>query len=135
MSDQPVGHSFRESHSHFPPGVSLKLILPKSTDTEVFRDAKNFMREKFEIGLVEDMQLVLAMNEKIAAFGLPTLDGRPDYSRGLVGDSESFRGWCHDLFPITGRDPSKSILKNSLIPKTSRLFSNPEQTYGCIYSK
>ncbi len=98
MSDQPVGHSFRESHSHFPPGVSLKLILPKSADTEVFQDAKNFMREKFEIGLVEDMQLVLAMNEKMAAFGLPTLDGRPDYSRGLVGDSESFRGWCHDLF-------------------------------------
>jgi predicted transcriptional regulator len=98
MYDQPVGHSFRESHTHFPLGVSLRLILPKSTDTEVFRDAKNFMGEKFEIGLVEDMRLVLAMNEKMAAFGLPTLDGRSDYSRGLIGDSVSFVGWCHDLF-------------------------------------
>jgi predicted transcriptional regulator len=98
MSDQPVGHSFRESHSHFPPGVSLRLILPKGADTDVFRDAKNFMGERFEIGLVEDMRLVLAMNEKMAAFGLPTLDGRPDYSRGLVGDSAPFHGWCCDLF-------------------------------------
>jgi len=98
ISDQPVGHSFRESHSHFPPNVKLKLILPKSADTEVFHAARNSMGPRLEIGLVDDLRLVLAMNEKIAAFGLPTLDGRSDYSRGLVGDSPKFRDWCRDLF-------------------------------------
>lgn len=98
LSDQPVGHSLRETHSHFSSNVNLRLILPKSIDTESFRAAKNSMGNRLEIGLVSDVRLVLAMNEKAAAFGLPTLDGRPDYSRGFVGNSPAFRGWCHDLF-------------------------------------
>lgn len=98
MSDQPVGHSLRESHSHFSPKVTLKIILPASADTEVFRAAKSSMGSRLEIGLVNDMKLVLTMNERMAGFSLPTLDGRPDYSRGFTGDSPSFRGWCRDLF-------------------------------------
>ena len=41
LSDQPVGHSMRETHSHFAGNVRLRLILPKSIDTEIFRSAKN----------------------------------------------------------------------------------------------
>jgi predicted transcriptional regulator len=98
MSDQPVGHSFRPEHAHFSPQTSLRLILPKSVDTELFREAKRQMGSRLQIGLVDDVKIVLALNEKIAAFALPALDGRIDYSRGFTGDSSSFQGWCRDLF-------------------------------------
>lgn len=42
-SDQPVGHSLRESHSHFGTGVSLRMILSKNVDMEIFRAAKSAM--------------------------------------------------------------------------------------------
>jgi len=56
------------------------------------------MGERLEIGLVSEVKVVLAMNEKSAGFGLPALDGRPDYSRGFVSDSPNFRRWCGDLY-------------------------------------
>jgi predicted transcriptional regulator len=98
MSDQPVGHSLRESHSHFSPQTSLRMILPKGVDTEVFRDARSVMGSRFEVGMVGEVKVVIAMNEKMAAVGLPALDGRIDYTRGLLGDTPSFHGWCRDLF-------------------------------------
>jgi predicted transcriptional regulator len=98
MSDQPVGHALRPDHSQFSNLTSLRLILPKGTDTEVFREARNRMGSRFQIGLVEQVKIVLALNEKIAAFGLPTKDGRIDYSRGFYGDNSSFQTWCRDLF-------------------------------------
>jgi predicted transcriptional regulator len=98
MSDQPVGHSLRPDHSHFSQQTELRAILPKTVDTEVFHDAKNAMGSRFKVGLVDDVKIVLALNEKMAGLGLPTLDGRIDYSRGLSGDNPSFQGWCRDLF-------------------------------------
>jgi len=98
MSDQPVGHTLRADHSHFSPNTQLRIILPKSVDTEVFRSARSAMESRLEVGLVDDVRLVIAMNEKYAAFGLPTLDGRSDYSRGFIGVSPTFHGWCRDLF-------------------------------------
>ncbi len=74
------------------------MILPKKVDTSVFQSARSTMGSRFEVGLLDDVRLVIAMNEKTAAFGLPTLDGRPDYSRGFIGDTPSFHGWCRDLF-------------------------------------
>jgi len=98
MSDQPVGHSQRPDHSHFSQNTTLRVILPKKADTGGFRSAKNVMGSRFEVGLLDDVKLVIAMNEKTAAFTLPTLDGRSDYGRGFVGDAPSFHGWCRDLF-------------------------------------
>ena len=98
MSDQPVGHFLHEDHSHFPKNTTLKIILPKSTDPEIFRSAKNTMGSRFDVGLLDEVKLVIAMNEKVAAVGLPTLDGRLDYDRGLVGDTPSFLKWSSDLF-------------------------------------
>jgi predicted transcriptional regulator len=56
------------------------------------------MGSRFEVGMVDEVRVVIAMNEKTAAVGLPTLDGRIDYSRGLLGDTPSFHEWCRDLF-------------------------------------
>ena len=69
------------------------------------------MGSRFEVGLLDDVKLVVAMNEKTAAFGLPTLDGRPDYSRGFVGDTPGFHGWCRDLVFTTGKSHSRNILR------------------------
>jgi predicted transcriptional regulator len=98
MSDQPVGHSLRPDHAHFSSQTSLRIILPKSADTTMFQNARKTMGARFEVGLVDEVKIVIAMNEKIAALGLPTLDKRIDYSRGFVGDSPSFHAWCSDLF-------------------------------------
>ena len=98
MSDQPVGHSLRADHSHFSHDTTLRVILPSRVDMAAFKSAKIAMGSRFEVGLLGNVNLVIAMNEKTAAFGLPTLDGRPDYSRGFVGDTQGFLGWCQDLF-------------------------------------
>lgn len=98
MSDQPIGHSLHADHSHFSKNTTLRMILPKSVDTEIFRAAKSQMGPRFEIGLVDDVRIALAMNERIAAIVLPTLDGRIDYGQGFCGDSQNFHQWCSDLF-------------------------------------
>jgi predicted transcriptional regulator len=98
MSDQPVGHSLRPEHAHFSDRTGLRIILPKSTDTTIFQDAQKTMGPRFEVGLIDEVKITLAMNEKIAGLGLPTMDKRIDYSRGLVGDNPSFHAWCSDLF-------------------------------------
>jgi predicted transcriptional regulator len=98
MSDQPVGHSMHPEHTHFSLQTHLRIILPKTVDTDVFRSARNTMGSRLQIGLLDDVKIVVAMNEKIAAMGLPTFDRRIDYSRGLSGDTPTFHGWCADLF-------------------------------------
>jgi predicted transcriptional regulator len=99
MSDRAVGHSFHEDHSNFSKGATLRLILPKSSvDTDVFRGARNAMGSRFQIGFIDEVRIVLALNEKMGAVSFPTLDGRPDYTRGFVGENPSFVGWCMDLF-------------------------------------
>ncbi len=75
MSDQPVGHSLRPDHSQFSENTAMRVILPADVDTEIFHGAKNLMGSRLQVGLLEEVKLVIAMNEKSAAFSLPTLDG------------------------------------------------------------
>jgi predicted transcriptional regulator len=98
MSDQAVGHYLHEDHSNYSKDVVLKILLPKNVDTGAFRAAKNVMGSRLQIGLLDQVKIVIALNEKIGAIALPTLDGRPDYTRGLFGESLSFVSWCRDLF-------------------------------------
>jgi predicted transcriptional regulator len=107
MSDQPVGHSFHPEHAHFSPQTNLRIILPKTVDTDIFRSAKNLMGPRFQVGLLDEVKLVLAMNEKMSAIGLPTFDGRIDYGRGLSGESEPFMAWCSDLFSHYWKNATK----------------------------
>ncbi len=109
MSDQPVGHALREDHSHFPEKTSLRLILPRHVDTGVFDDARKNMGSRFELGVVDDVRIVVAMNEKTAGIGFPTLDGRIDYTQGLSGGGPNFLGWCHDLFSYYWEESTKTI--------------------------
>ncbi len=98
MSDQPVGHSLREDHSHFSKDIVLRVILPKQVNVKVFTSARASMGARFQIGLVDEVRLVIAMNERSAGVGFPTSDGRIDYGRGLAGENPRFWGWCRDLF-------------------------------------
>jgi predicted transcriptional regulator len=110
MSDQPVGHSIDDSHSHFSPTTKLQIILPKSVDTGVFQKARKNMESRLQIGVVDEVKILLAISEKVAAFSLPTLDGRLDYSRGFIGESASFRKWCQDLFTYFWEGSQKKYL-------------------------
>ncbi len=67
------------------------------------------MGSRFEIGLLDDVKILLAMNERLAAFALPTLDGRPDYSRGFIGENPEFQGWCRDLFSYYWEKSTKKL--------------------------
>jgi predicted transcriptional regulator len=78
--------------------MKLRIILPRTVGTEEFRSARKTIGSRIEVGLLEEVKLVLAINERSAGFGLPTLDGRPDYSRGFIGNDPTFQGWCRDLF-------------------------------------
>lgn len=79
--------------------VSLKVILPSGiTSTQDYVEIRKGLRPGFELGLLNEVRVGLAMNEKVAGFSLPALGGRIDFLYGFKGSSPSFHKWCHDLF-------------------------------------
>jgi predicted transcriptional regulator len=77
-------------------GVVYKKIYPK--DAEIPEEYKARMGENFQIKTLEEIPLSLKMNERIAGVALRGINGKIDYSMGLVGEDESFRIWVHSIF-------------------------------------
>jgi len=72
-------------------GVEFRTILPETiVPPPGFRPAAGVERR-----LLPSVKINLFMTEKEALFGLPTLDGRFEYSVFVSGDRR-FRGWCLD---------------------------------------
>jgi len=74
-------------------GVVFRTILPETiVPPPGFRPAAGVERR-----LLPSVKINLFMTDKEAIFGLPTLEGRIDYSIFLSEDLK-FRKWCLDLF-------------------------------------
>ena len=97
MSDQlgaRLRHTYDQNH---PEKTSFRLILPRNIKPEVLEYSRSDLGAKLEIGLVDDVKVCIAMNEKIAGVFFPDLNGRIDFARGFTGKTSSFHRWCHDL--------------------------------------
>jgi len=74
-------------------GVEFRTILPETiVPPPGFRPAAGVERR-----LLPSVRINLFMTDKEALFGLPTLDGKFEYSV-FVSEDQRFRGWCLDLF-------------------------------------
>jgi predicted transcriptional regulator len=74
-------------------GVEFRTILPETiVPPPGFRPAAGVERR-----LLPSVKINLFMTDKEAIFGLPTLEGRFDYSI-FVSEDQRFRRWCLDLF-------------------------------------
>lgn len=77
-------------------GVVFKKIYPK--DAQIPSEYEARISDSYDIRTLEEIPLGLKMNEKIAGVALRDLNGKVDYSLGMVGEDESFRKWIGAVF-------------------------------------
>jgi predicted transcriptional regulator len=78
-------------------GVPLRIILPSSVAADLDPRPDQF-RGKVELGLVERVEVAMALSESVAGVAFPDLTGRLDFDKGLRSRDPLFHAWCSDLF-------------------------------------
>jgi len=93
-------------------GVAFRTILPETVvPPPGFRPAASGVERR----TLPSVKIRIFMNDKEAVFGLPTLEGKIDYTIFVSKDAK-FRRWCLDLFnyfwdqgkPLVGTVPNLS---------------------------
>jgi predicted transcriptional regulator len=92
--------------------VAIKVVVPSSTmhDADYATLWKEF-KGNVEVGLVDDVRVGMALNEKVAGIVFPDASGRVDFGRGLRSADPSFHRWCTDLFSFHWKDARKVSFK------------------------
>jgi predicted transcriptional regulator len=98
ISDQPIVTGMSVGKSFQSRTLTVRLIAEQITDRKEFVDAKSILPEKFEVAMLQDVQIALAINETTAGVCFPGLDGEIDFGKGFSGKDPQFRAWCCDLF-------------------------------------
>jgi len=78
--------------------LPVKLILQPGFDLKAFSEAKSMLPATFEVGVLGEVRVAMAINEKVAGVCFPGLDGKIDFGVGFIGSDTLFRSWCRDLF-------------------------------------
>jgi len=79
--------------------VALRIIVPaKALDGLSPGGIPNESRGRFELGVLEEVRVGLALNEALAGIAFPDASGKVDFNRGFRGRSPIFQRWCEDLF-------------------------------------
>lgn len=79
--------------------VSMKIVIPRAAIRNAeYEDIPSEFRGRVEVGLVEEVKVGLALNEKIAGVTFPDNNGTVDFDRGFRGANAPFHRWCSDLF-------------------------------------
>jgi len=78
--------------------LPVRLIIQPGYDLKAFSEAKLALPNRFEIGLVQEVKVAMAINEKSAGVCFPGLDGKIDFGIGFTGSDSEFRTWSSDLF-------------------------------------
>ena len=98
MADQALLTRFSITQAIADSDAKLKLILPESSiDPNGLLEMRDKLGDRIELGVV-NVQIGMAMNEKVAGVCFPDLQGRIDFSYGFRGSSSTFHKWCGDLF-------------------------------------
>jgi predicted transcriptional regulator len=98
IADQPIIPTTSVGIGFPSRALPVKLIIQPGYDLKTFSQARSSLPTKFEIGMVNEVRIAMAMNEKDAGVCFPGLDGKIDFGVGFIGSDPSFRGWCRDLF-------------------------------------
>ncbi|HVH16601.1 MAG TPA: hypothetical protein VNA15_12920 [Candidatus Angelobacter sp.] len=77
--------------------IPIRMIAEPTIDPGVLSEAKANLLN-VEIGILPKVNIAMALNESLAGFCFPGLDGRIDFGAGFSGTDTSFRVWCSDLF-------------------------------------
>jgi predicted transcriptional regulator len=78
--------------------ITWRAILPRNINPGELQYAGSKFKAKVELGMVDEIKVGIAMNEKIAGVSFPDLNGRIDMSYGFRASSPRFHKWCYDLF-------------------------------------
>ena len=77
-------------------GIHFKKIYPK--DADLPREYIDRIGDTFEIKTLDSIPLGFKMNEKTAGLVLRDTKGNLDYSKGFIGEDESYRLWTEAIF-------------------------------------
>ena len=98
MSDQPIVSGESIGQNLLARNVLVKLIGEQTIERKEFIDAKSMLKERIEIGTLQDVKFAMAINEVVAGVCFPDLNGKIDFRVGFVAKDLRFRSWCTDLF-------------------------------------
>ncbi len=98
ISDQPIIPTTSVGVGFPSRNLPVRLIIQPGYDLKPFSEAKSALPIRFEIGLVQDVKVAMAINEKVAGVCFPGLDGKIDFGVGFIGSDPAFRSWSRDLF-------------------------------------
>ena len=98
IADQPVVPTSTMGSAFTSRNVPVRLIIKRGTDLSALSAAKSILPEKFTVANLNDVNVAMAINEKLAGVCFPGPDGKLDFGVGFVGSDSGFRAWCSDLF-------------------------------------
>ncbi len=98
ISDQPIIPTTSVGVGFPSRNLPVRLILQPGYDLKAFSEAKSALPIRFEIGIVQEVKVAMAINEKVAGVCFPGLDGKIDFGVGFIGSDSEFRTWSSDLF-------------------------------------
>lgn len=77
--------------------VTVRGIVPRRLRADA-RAAAGALGSNVELGVLDEIRVGLALNEKVADVCFPDVAGKIDFGCGFMGKGERFHGWCRDLF-------------------------------------
>ena len=104
MGDQPLITGSFIVRTFGDRNISLRIIdvagsIPLGSIDPERRKMQSELGARFELGLLDEVKVGMAMTEKVAGFCFPDSSGKIDFRYGFGGDSlSSIHRWCHDLF-------------------------------------
>ena len=98
ISDQPIIPTTSVGVGFPSRNLPVRLVIQPGYDLKTFSEAKSLLPTKFEIAMVEEVKVAMAMNEKTAGVCFPGLDHKIDFGVGFVCSDPTSRSWCRDLF-------------------------------------
>ena len=98
IADQPVVPTSTMGSAFTSRNIPVRLIIKQGTDLSTLSAAKSILPERFAVANLNDVDVAMAINEKLAGVCFPGQDGKLDFGVGFVGSDSGFRAWCSDLF-------------------------------------
>ncbi len=94
--------------------VTWRIIVPAGSniDWPELQKTVGIHKGRIEYHLIEhpyDINVGIALNEKIAGLTFPDVTGRLDFNSGFRSNDPVFRKWCQDLFVIHWNKKGKRV--------------------------
>jgi predicted transcriptional regulator len=97
ISDQLMPRWPGIASSYSSTNIPVRMVGAQTIDRKVISEAKSKLA-RCEVGVLQEVKVAMAMNESLAGFCFPGLDGKIDFGAGFTGNDPLFRAWCADLF-------------------------------------